>query len=136
MRVSRAALDAIKQHAEEGYPHEICGLLLGPRGSGRVTEAARARNTNVDRPNDRYEIDPSDMLRIQRAADDNGLDVLGYYHSHPDHPARPSRTDADAAWAGPLYLIVSCERGKVVDANAFIAQEDRGPFRDEPLELA
>lgn len=127
---------AINAHASEGYPHEVCGFLIGPRGGGGVTEAVRGRNLVTERARDRYEIDPRDMIRIQRRVDDEGLDLLGYYHSHPDHPARASVFDADRSWAGPVYLIVSCEQGTVVDANAFIALKDGGPFRDEPLEVA
>ena len=134
MRISPAALAAVRAHAEEGYPHEICGFLIGPRGGGAVTRAERGRNTVVERARDRYEIDPRDMIRVQREADDNGEDVLGYYHSHPDHPARASVFDAERSWAGPFYLIVSCVEGRVVDANAFVARADGGPFRDEPIE--
>lgn len=135
MKILQAALDEVHRHAAEGYPYEICGLLLGPSGGDRVTEARRARNTVTDRAHDRYEIDPRDQLRIQREADAAGLDVLGYYHSHPDHPARASITDAERAWAGPVYLIVSCEKGRVVDGNAFLAVSDGGPMRPEPLEV-
>jgi proteasome lid subunit RPN8/RPN11 len=136
VRIAGAALEAVKTHAEEGYPREICGFLVGPRGSGRVTRAERARNTVVERARDRYEIDPRDMIRVQRTADDSGEDILGYYHSHPDHPARASVFDAERSWAGPFYVIVSCVDGKAVDANAFVARQDGGPFRDEPLEIA
>ena len=136
MRIATEALEAVRLHAEEGYPEEICGFLIGPRGSGRVARAARARNTVVERARDRYEIDPRDMIRAQREADAAGDDILGYYHSHPDHPARASVFDAERSWAGPLYLIVSCVEGKVVDANAFVARRDGGPFRDEPIEQA
>lgn len=136
MKVAGSALDAVKAHAEEGYPDEICGFLIGPRGGGRVSRAVRATNTVVERARDRYEIDPRDIIRVQRQADDAGEDVLGYYHSHPDHPARPSVFDAERAWAGPVYVIVSCVSGRVVDANAFVARQDGGPFRDEPIEVA
>ncbi len=135
MRIVRAALDEIHRHAEDGYPYEICGVLLGPRGGDRVTEVRRARNTVTDRAHDRYEIDPHDHIRIQREADDAGLDILGYYHSHPDHPARASITDAERSWAGPVYLIVACHQGRAVDQNAFVAVKDGGPMRDEPLEV-
>lgn len=136
MRIATDALEAVTAHAEEGYPDEICGFLIGPRGSGQISRAARARNTVVERARDRYEIDPRDMIRAQREADSSGEDILGYYHSHPDHPARASVFDADRSWAGPFYLIVSCVEGKVVDANAFVARQDGGPFRDEPIERA
>jgi proteasome lid subunit RPN8/RPN11 len=134
--MAAGALDAIKAHAEEGYPHEICGFLIGPRGGGGILRAVHARNTVVDRARDRYEIDPRDMIKAQREADDAGEDILGYYHSHPDHPARASVFDAERAWAGPIYLIVSCVAGKVVDANAFVARQDGGPFQDEPIDLS
>ncbi len=135
MKISKAALQEVSRHASDGYPYEICGLLLGPPGGEQVTEARRARNTVTERAQDRYEIDPLDQIRIQREADAVGLDVLGYYHSHPDHPARASITDAERSWAGPLYVIVSCEKGRVVDANAFKAEQDGGPMRQVPLEV-
>jgi proteasome lid subunit RPN8/RPN11 len=135
VKIAETAMAAVKAHAAEGYPHEICGFLVGARGGSRVVRAVRARNTVVDRARDRYEIDPRDMIRAQREADDAGEDILGYYHSHPDHPARASVFDAERSWAGPFYLIVSCVEGKVVDANAFVATQDGGPFRDESIQV-
>ncbi len=101
-----------------------------------VTDVRRARNIIVERSRDRYEIDPLDQIRIQREADAAGLDVIGYYHSHPDHPAQASRFDTERAWAGYVYVIVSIEKGKPVDANAFVADTDGGPFHSEPLEIS
>ena len=135
MKISEASLDAIRAHGAEGYPHEICGIMVGPRGDATVTEVKRARNIVVDRARDRYEIDPLDHIRIQREADAAGLDIVGYYHSHPDHPAQASRFDTERAWAGYVYVIVSVEQGKPVDANAFVADNDGGPFHPEPLEV-
>ena len=100
-----------------------------------MSEVRRARNIIVERARDRYEIDPRDHIRIQREADADGLDIVGYYHSHPDHPAQASRFDTERAWAGYVYLIVSIEDGKPVDANGFVADKDGGPFRPEPLEV-
>lgn len=135
MKIARAAMDALQAHGAEGYPHEICGVLVGPRGGRTATEARRARNIIVERARDRYEIDPLDHIRIQREADAGGQDILGYYHSHPDHPAQASRFDTERAWAGYVYVIVSVEQGRPVDVNAFIANDDGGPFRSEPLEI-
>ena len=135
MKIESGALKDVQAHGAEGYPDEICGLMLGPRGEGRVTEVRRARNTIVERSRDRYEIDPRDQIRIQREADAEGLDIVGYYHSHPDHPAQASRFDTERAWAGYVYLIVSIENGNPVDANGFVADKDGGPFRPEPLEV-
>ena len=135
MKIARAAMDAIRTHGAEGYPHEICGILVGPRGSRTATEAKRARNIVIERARDRYEIDPRDHIRIQREADADGQDIVGYYHSHPDHPAQASRFDAERAWSGYVYLIVSVAKGEAVDANAFVAETDGGPFHPEALEV-
>jgi proteasome lid subunit RPN8/RPN11 len=126
-------MEAIEAHGAEGYPDEIYGLMLGT--DRVVTEVRRARNIIVERSRDRYEIDPLDQIRIQREADAAGLDIVGYYHSHPDHPAQASRFDTERAWAGYVYVIVSIEKGKPVDANAFVADQDGGPFHAEPLEI-
>lgn len=135
MKIQRNAIEAIRTHGAEGYPNEICGIMVGPPGDHTVTEVKRARNTVVDRARDRYEIDPRDQIRIQREADAAGLDIVGYYHTHPDHPAQASRFDTDRAWAGYVYLIVSVHGGKPVDANAFVAESDGGPFHAEPLDV-
>ncbi len=135
MRITRQALLEVHAHAGEGYPNEICGMLVANPGSGLVTQTRRVRNTVVDRARDRYEMDPLDQIRIQRECDAAGLEITGYYHSHPDHPAQASVTDAARSWAGPVYLIVSCVQGRVVDANAFVAERDGGPMRPEPLEV-
>ena len=134
MKIAAAALEAIRSHGAEGYPHEICGILVGPRGDRTATQAKRAKNIIVERARDRYEIDPRDHIRIQRDADADGQDIVGYYHSHPDHPAQASRFDAERAWAGYVYVIVSVQQGRPTDANAFVAERDGGPFRSEPLE--
>jgi len=135
MKITAAAMEAVRAHGAEGYPNEICGVLVGPRGGRTATEAKRARNLIVERSRDRYEIDPADHLRIQREADGDGHDIIGYYHSHPDHPAQASRFDTERAWSGYVYVIVSVANGKPVDANAFVADSDGGPFRSEPLEI-
>jgi proteasome lid subunit RPN8/RPN11 len=136
MNIHQSAIEAIQAHGADGYPNEICGFMLGPKGDGEVTEVRPARNIIVERSRDRYEIDPRDHIRTQREADAAGLDIVGYYHSHPDHPAQPSRFDTERAWAGYIYVIVSIQDGQPVDANAFVAEQDGGPFRPEPLVLA
>jgi proteasome lid subunit RPN8/RPN11 len=129
-------MEAIEAHGAEGYPDEICGVMLGTLAYRAVTEVRRARNIIVERSRDRYEIDPRDHIRIQRDADAAGLDIVGYYHSHPDHPAQASRFDTERAWAGYVYVIVAIHGGKPVDANAFAADQDGGPFHPEPLEIS
>lgn len=135
MKITRQALGEVHKHAREGYPFEICGMLITSRGSEVVTEVRRVRNAVVDRARDRYEMDPRDQIRIQRECDALNLDIVGYYHSHPDHPAQASVTDAQRSWAGPIYLIVSSAEGRVLDSKAFVAEYDGGPMRAVPLEL-
>jgi proteasome lid subunit RPN8/RPN11 len=129
-------MEAIEAHGAEGYPDEICGVMLGTLAGRAVTEVRRARNIIVERSRDRYEIDPRDHIRIQREADAAGVDIVGYYHSHPDHPAQASRFDTERAWSGYVYVIVSIQGGKAVDANAFVAEQDGGPFHPEPVEIS
>lgn len=135
MRISREAMERIHEHAAEGYPHEICGMLIANGDGETVTQVRRVRNTNVERARDRYLMDPRDQIRIEREADDNGWSIVGYYHTHPDHPAWASETDARWSWAGPVYLIVSCRQGRAAEANAFRSEQDGGPMHQEPLEI-
>lgn len=135
MRIEQAALAAIKAHGVDGYPNEVCGIMIGPPGQGLVTEVRRARNTVEERSRDRYEIDPVDQIRVQKECDETGQEVVGYYHSHPDHPAQASITDAQRSWTGWVYLIVAIHEAKAVDQNAFTAVRDGGPMRPEALEI-
>ena len=135
MRITRRAYEEVRAHAAEGYPYEICGILIADGAGEPVSQTRRVRNTMVERARDRYEMDPRDQIRVQRECDAAGLEIVGYYHSHPDHPAQASITDSRRSWAGPAYLIVSCVQGEVVDGNVFRAGRDGGPMHPEPLEL-
>ena len=135
MRITRQALLEVHGHASDGYPNEICGALIGAGDSDLVTQTRRIRNKVVERARDRYELDEREHIRVMRECDAAGLEITGYYHSHPDHPAWASETDAKRSWAGIVYLIVSCVRGEVVDGNAFVAAEDHGQMRQVPLEV-
>jgi proteasome lid subunit RPN8/RPN11 len=136
MKISRTAFEAIQAHGAEGYPNEICGILVGPQGKAFANDAKRARNSVVDRARDRYDIDTRDLVRIHREAHEAGLDVVGYYHSHPDHPAAPSVFDTERANGWYVYVIVSVENGKPVATNGFVLEEaEVKKFRPEPLEV-
>ena len=120
--------------ARAAYPDEACGCLLGLRSAGRV-EVRHARlgtNTNTERARDRYELDPRDLLRADDEARALGLDVVGIWHSHPDHPAVPSETDRTGAWEGWSYVIVAVGSGGVsgirawrLSGDAFLEEEIR-----------
>lgn len=98
----------LQRWASEGYPHECCGLLLGRAADGlvQVDDVLQARNVNFERARDRFEIDPEDLLAAEAQARSRGIDIVGIWHTHPDHPAEPSATDRERAWHGWSYLIV------------------------------
>jgi proteasome lid subunit RPN8/RPN11 len=133
---------ALRRHGEETYPHECCGILLGRfNGDGAriVTSTARCANTRTDSPRNRYNIDPRELVRIQREGRERGDDIVGFYHSHPDHPAHWSSTDlAEAHWIGCSYVITSVEKGKAATTNSFElvgADEADKRFLDETIEI-
>jgi len=123
LKISQSVYAALRRHGEETYPHECCGVLLGhfaDNGAKTVTRAARCGNTREDSPQNRYNIDPKELIRIQREGRAHGEDIVGFYHSHPDHPAQWSTTDlAEAHWFGCSYVITSVEKGKAQTTNAF-----------------
>jgi proteasome lid subunit RPN8/RPN11 len=122
LKIPQSAYSAVRAHGEETYPHECCGVLLGTMdGDARVvTSTARCGNTRNDSPHNRYHIDPKELVRIQREGRERGEDIVGFYHSHPDHPAQWSQTDlAEAHWIGCSYVITSIEKGKAAITNSF-----------------
>jgi proteasome lid subunit RPN8/RPN11 len=123
LRLGQSDYDSLRQHGEETYPNECCGVLLGrfeDDGTRVVTSIARAGNTRTDSPRNRYNIDPKELVHIQRDARERGEDIVGFYHSHPDHPAQWSKTDlAEAHWFSCSYVITSVEKGKAALTNSF-----------------
>jgi proteasome lid subunit RPN8/RPN11 len=116
-----------------GYPQETCGVLVGrlQDDTVAVTRASRAGNMNRERAHDRFELDPRDFLEADRAARAEGREIVGIWHSHPDHPAEPSETDRLAAWSGWSYLIVQVDRQGVGAMRSWRLVEER--FVEEPL---
>ena len=141
LKIGRKEHEALQQHGEETYPHECCGVLLGrTNGDERVvTSIARAGNTRTDSAHNRYNIDPKELIRIQREGRERGEDIIGFYHSHPDHPARWSPTDlSEAHWFGCSYVITSVEQGKAAVTNSFEltgSYEDDKTLVDENVEV-
>jgi proteasome lid subunit RPN8/RPN11 len=142
LTILQSEYQAIRRHGEETYPHECCGVLLGHfNDSGRqVIKTERCGNTRSDSPHNRYHIAPQELVRIQRQAREEGLDIVGFYHSHPDHPARWSQTDlAEAHWIDCSYVITSVERGEAKITNSFHLTgktEETKRFEDEKVIVA
>jgi proteasome lid subunit RPN8/RPN11 len=133
LRLDRELRGRIEQAARASYPLEACGLILGRR-NGSCVEAARvvsARNLDRERARDRYELDPQDFLAADAEARGAGLDIVGVWHSHPDHPARPSATDLERAWEGWSYVIVSVAADGVRELRAWRLAD--GSFEEEPI---
>ena len=123
LHISKTIFDTIRAHGEETYPHECCGVLLGHSAPGgwRVVDVMRADNRRTDSAHNRYLIAPVELVKIQRQAHQQGLDIAGFYHSHPDHPAQWSTTDfAEAHWIGCSYVITEVAGGKAQVTNSFL----------------
>jgi len=141
LRMPRSVYEAIRAHGEETYPNECCGALLGrPTAEGwQVASSVRAGNTRTDSAHNRYQIAPVELVKIQREARRDGLDIAGFYHSHPDHPAQWSTTDfAEAHWLGCSYVITEVAHGKAVVSNSFFlegANEEEKRFEPEPIHV-
>jgi proteasome lid subunit RPN8/RPN11 len=147
LRIHYADYEALRAHGEETYPNECCGVLLGKNIAGEddgatinhVQQIVRAGNTRTDSAHNRYHIAPQELVKIQRQARGLGLDIVGFYHSHPDHPAQWSKTDfAEAHWLGCSYIITSVEQGKAVLTNSFLLSgtgEDDKNFEDQAIQI-
>ncbi len=107
--------------ARNGYPNESCGVLVGACGNGevRVERVFQARNLNTERARDRYRMDPGGILSADQSAREAGLEIVGFWHTHPDHPAHPSETDRKAAWKGYSYVIVSVSAERIEDLRSW-----------------
>lgn len=121
----------IRRHGEETYPHECCGAMYGR--DGRVTATFALPNTTEEGPRRRFLVRPSDYRLAERRASELGLDLLGFYHSHPDHPARPSQYDLDHAWPTFAYVIVAVGSGRAGDLTLWWLKEDRSTFEEGRL---
>jgi proteasome lid subunit RPN8/RPN11 len=133
MKILAQALSQIHDHVLDGYPNEVCGLLLGTRGV--VTEVAPAGNQRIDSPGDRYLIAPSDYTRIERDADRRGLQVFGIFHSHPEANAQPSQFDLDQAWPELAYLIIAVRSKTIAESLCWRLQETPRRFEPETLDV-
>ena len=152
LRIGQTQFDAIRQHGEETYPHECCGVLLGhmEEDGNTVMDAVSAENTRSDSAHNRYHIAPQELIRIQQQARRRGLDIVGFYHSHPDHPAEWSKTDLEEAhWIGCSYVITrvtgsasdgakTLARCRAMETNSFLlagTREEDKRLERQPIEV-
>ena len=153
LKITQQQVEVIRQHGAKDYPSECCGILLGYADGDRkeVTEVVPLQNLRRDperaqallpleapgseSERNRFLIDPKDQIRVEKDARARGLDVLGYYHSHPDHPARPSSYDRDHAWPWYSYVIIGVERGEPKELNSWVLGGDRSTFDQESVQL-
>jgi len=133
LKIKKSLLEQIKKQSEEGYPYEICGFILGKidykNNVRQAVEVIQVENQNKERANDRFEISPKDYMKVEDYADKNNLQIVGIYHSHPDHPDRPSQTDLLYALEDLSYIIVSVEKGKAVSYKSWYLKD--GKFEEE-----
>jgi len=138
IRLNEEILHTIAIHAERDYPHECGGMLIGlfeEDGKKTVTETFPLENAREEEArHNRVLILPGDVLRAEKYARERKLDVIGYYHSHPESPAVPSQYDLDHALPVWSYLIASVIGGKVVDIHSWKMENDRSKFNEEQIE--
>jgi len=132
LTISARVDEAIRRHGEETYPHECCGALVG-RGDG-VTDAVALPNTTEEGPRRRFLVRPSDYRLAEQRATELGGELLGFYHSHPDHPAKPSQYDLDHAWPTFAYVIVAVAAGASQAMTVWFLKDDRSIFEEGSLQ--
>jgi S-sulfo-L-cysteine synthase (O-acetyl-L-serine-dependent) len=135
LRLPARALEAIRAHGAQTYPDECCGALLGP-GAGEIHEAFALPNETSGERRRRFLVGPDEYRAAERRAMDTGFELLGFYHSHPDHPAIPSQFDLDHAWPNLSYVIVSVERGVSKDLRSWRLKQDRSGYDEDALEAS
>ena len=135
LRIREELSGRIRAHGAETYPHECCGALLGSDGDGtrEIAEIVPLTNQRNDSPRNRFSITPEDVRDAEAAARKAGLDLIGWYHSHPDAPARPSEFDREHAWPWYSYIIVSVQDRVPRDMNSWRLADDRGHYDAEEI---
>jgi proteasome lid subunit RPN8/RPN11 len=151
LRMSTEIAQKIRQHGADTYPHECCGALLG-RDTTSADGTASAGSEQVplreilavfplvnrrdDSPHNRFSVTAEDVRDAEKAAREKKLDVVGWYHSHPDHPARPSQYDREHAWPWYSYVIVSVAAGKPAEMTSWRLNDDRSEYANEEIAIS
>ena len=136
LKIRDELVQRMKEHGVETYPRECCGALLGVDGesSREVLDLLPLANRRNDSPRNRFELSPEDVLHAEKSARERHLELLGWYHSHPDAPARPSEFDREHAWPWYSYIIVSVRRGEPREMTCWRLRDDRSAYDLESIE--
>jgi len=137
IRLKSADIEEIKQIAQKTYPHECCGVMVGSVENGvkTVTGLIPAENQRTDSPTNRYLITPDFLYELEKKLKGTDRAIVGFFHSHPDVPARPSTYDQDHAWPWYSYVIVSVNKGQAGEIHNWKLRDDRSVFDAEKMEL-
>jgi len=136
LSISKELVEGIRAHGAETYPHECCGALLGRDLEPReIVTLFPLINRRDDSPRNRFSVSAQDVVDAEKSARAQGLDVVGWYHSHPDHPARPSQYDRDHAWPWYSYIIVSVAKGQPQDMTSWRLDDNREQFSPEAIQI-
>jgi len=135
LKIGAGDVEQIHDHAREAYPEECSGVIVGVRAKGVkiVVDVWRAENVHHEERSRRFLIDPLVYMKLEEQADERDMELLGIYHSHPDHPAEPSEYDRDHAWPGWSYIIASVSSDQVEDMRSLVLQDDRSGYEEEPI---
>lgn len=135
LKIGRGDIEHIHEHAKETYPEECSGVMVGMHTGEMkvVVDVWRAENTHEDERSRRFLIDPREYIAFEKRADERDMDILGVYHSHPDHPAEPSEYDRDHAWPGWSYIIASVSGEEIKDLRSWLLKDDRSGYTEEEI---
>ena len=138
LKIREELVRRIESHGAETYPHECCGALLGREENGQreILDLVPLANHRDDSPRNRFEVTPDDVRLAEKAAREKRLELVGWYHSHPDHPARPSDFDRDHAWPWYSYIIVSVQARQPREMTSWRLKDDRSGYDPEGIESA
>lgn len=139
LKIKKEHIEEIKKQGEKGYPYEICGFMLGKidyeNDIREVKEIFQVENQNKERANDRFEISPKDYLKVEDYAKKKGVQIIGIYHTHPDNPDKPSKTDLMFAQPDMSYIIMSVNNGKAENWRSWELDLKKNEFKEEKMEV-
>lgn len=136
LTIFTSELAVLQAHAVAGYPHEVVGILAGNRSAGAVSHVAALCNERADSPGNRYAVSALTLARAEQQLEADGLEIVGYYHSHPDHPSLYSDFDREHALPNMAYVIVSVRGGQIASTQSWRLRDDRSVMDEEPVRVS